>query len=161
MTAKPDEARSKDEFSGSAVHFLDRALHQLKGLMDLVSDFCSNLDSQSLYRILLESSHRIFHWFGYVRDTIASLISERCCILDDLPVAIAGWSKEFLPSSKLTEFLRDSPNIVSHTVTTSPGQNHCRDITKGQPLHFQPIATNKSAEFLASTRLTAPQSICS
>ncbi|OQV06758.1 hypothetical protein CLAIMM_11285 [Cladophialophora immunda] len=98
MTAKPDEAFSKDEFSGSAVYFLDHALYQLKGLTAQLSQFCSHLESKSLYRTLLESSQRIFHWFGYVRDTMESLISERSCILDDLPMTIAGRSQRS-PSS--------------------------------------------------------------
>ncbi|EXJ61412.1 uncharacterized protein A1O5_11727 [Cladophialophora psammophila CBS 110553] len=92
MTAQPEEARLKAEFSNSPVYFLDRALLQSRRLSNLLGEFYSHLDSKSVYRTLLDSSHRIFRWFGYVRDTMASLLCDRPCTMEDLPTSIAGLS---------------------------------------------------------------------
>lgn len=156
MTAIPSEASSKVECCGSSLRFLDRALHQLKSLTALLSEFCSDLESQSLYRTLLESSHRIIHWFGYIRDTIASLATERCCVLEDLPIAIAGESQQVPFFSWLTILFRGFSNVLCLGVTTDPGRNHCRNFSTGKSMHFQPISAHNTLKFHSSTALTMP-----
>ncbi|KIV80864.1 hypothetical protein PV11_08339 [Exophiala sideris] len=137
MTAVPSEASSKAECSGSPLRFLDLALHQIKSLTALLSEFCSDLESQSLYRVLLESSHRIFHWFGYIRDTIASLASERCCILDDLPIAIG----EALPIS----YASVSPPTLDETVAeTSQQGSRCIFSLFRQTISFNSVLQQRS-----------------
>lgn len=91
--AMPNEARTKPEYSGGPLAFLDQALSQLHGLSRLVEVFCSNLGSDSRYRTLLDSSRRVLFWFAYVRDTMASVLCDRQCKLKDGPISGAGsWS---------------------------------------------------------------------
>ena len=86
----PAEACSNADYKDSSLHYLDHALRQLEDLLGLVESFCLDLDANSVYRALLESSARIMRWHGYLRDTIASVSSDRTCILKDAPVQIVG-----------------------------------------------------------------------
>ena len=89
MTAQPLEAKRKEDGRDSW-EFLDEALHHLIELSTLVDKFCSHLNPKSLYRTLLESSVRIIRWFGYVRDTVASVLHDRQFVMEDALIQDAG-----------------------------------------------------------------------
>lgn len=92
MIARPEEVFAKAGFVDDPVQLLDDALRQMQDLLTLVDSFCSRLNPESLFRTMLESSTRIVRWFGYVRDTIASFLSDRDCVLEDLQIRETGWS---------------------------------------------------------------------
>jgi hypothetical protein len=90
MVAEPAQVSIKDAYLGRSAKLLDRALQSLCKLSNLLDTFCSGLDAKSRYRTLLDSSRRIMYWFGYIRDTMTSFLSDRPCVLKDAPVSIPG-----------------------------------------------------------------------
>jgi hypothetical protein len=90
MVAEPAQVSIKDAYLGRSAKLLDRALQSLCKLSNLLDTFCSGLDAKSRYRMLLDSSWRILYWFGYIRDTMTSFLSDRPCVLKDAPVSIPG-----------------------------------------------------------------------
>lgn len=90
MTTVPPEARSTNQTGASALDLLDAALHQMEELQRLISDYCTHLWAGSIYQFLLQSSLGIFHWYGYLRDTVASVLNDRPCILQDAPLRLKG-----------------------------------------------------------------------
>ncbi|KIW85531.1 hypothetical protein Z517_00923 [Fonsecaea pedrosoi CBS 271.37] len=83
MTSVPPEAASIPCYEDTPIGLLDNALRQMEELRDLVEAYCKNLSRQSIYRFLLESSVGIIRWYGYLRDTIDSVLHERPCMLED------------------------------------------------------------------------------
>ena len=83
MTSAPGEAK---DATTEKNHVLGQCLHQLLGLKDLVEGYCKHLGRTSTYRMLLESSLKVFQWFAYIKDTMASIVSDRDCILPDASV---------------------------------------------------------------------------
>jgi hypothetical protein len=83
ITNPPSEA---NDVSRELNDYLRRGLLEFLTLKSAVEKFCANLSPTSTYRMLLESSLKIFHWFGYVRDTMASTVFDRECVLPDAPL---------------------------------------------------------------------------
>jgi hypothetical protein len=83
ITNLPAEAES---YSQEVNGYLRSGLQDFLALKQAVEDFCEHMSPTSTYRMLLESSLKIFHWFGYVRDTMASTVFDRECILPDAPL---------------------------------------------------------------------------
>lgn len=96
MTTVPPEATLSKSFDVSPLDIADLALCQMQELHGLIDDYCENLDARSTYRFLLDSSLRIFNWYAYLRDTIASMLHPKACILEDAPLKLKGVN----PSSK-------------------------------------------------------------
>ncbi|KAI1630189.1 hypothetical protein EDD37DRAFT_85808 [Exophiala viscosa] len=90
MTTIPPEATSSERFNVSPLDIADLALYQMQELHGLIDDYCEILEPQSTYRFLLHSSLRIFNWYAYLRDTIASMLHPRACILEDAPLKLKG-----------------------------------------------------------------------
>ena len=84
---------------------LDHALGQMKALVTEVEKYCLHLKIESAYRSLLDSCVRIIKWHGYVRDTLASLQSDRLCALED--ITWKALSKIRLHISLATQLNRD------------------------------------------------------
>lgn len=81
------ESRGSDE---SPLELLDFALSQMAELQQLVEAYSSDLKAESLYRFLLDSSLAIFRWYGIVRDSIASMLHDRPCFMEDPPFRVRG-----------------------------------------------------------------------
>lgn len=79
MTVIPPEASSED--CTSALETLNCSLRQLIQLCSLVKEYCKCLSHDSVYAALMQSSINIFQWFGYVRDTVASITCDRQCVM--------------------------------------------------------------------------------
>ena len=92
MVPLPEEARTDPTILRSSTQLLDHGLVQLQRLEVLVNRFCSNLPCSSLYQRLVSCCFRLIRWYGYVRDTIASLGFDRKCQLQD---ARLGTNREF------------------------------------------------------------------
>jgi len=90
MTSVPPEAASIPCYEDTPLGLLDDALRQLEELQGLVQDYCGHLGRQSVYRFLLQSSVGIIRWYGYLRDTIDSVLHERACMLEDAPPRSTG-----------------------------------------------------------------------
>ncbi|KAK4949767.1 hypothetical protein LTR10_011609 [Elasticomyces elasticus] len=90
MTTVPPEAMSGRRLNVSPLDIADLALYQMQELHGLIDDYCANLEPRSIYRFLLHSSLRIFNWYAYLRDTIASMLHPRACILEDAPLKLKG-----------------------------------------------------------------------
>jgi hypothetical protein len=88
ITVIPTEASQADRKQLGLV--LDCGLKHLVELQRHVRDYCDCLGTGSTYRKLLRSSLTVFHWFGYVRDTVASFTTERMCILQQTEVRANG-----------------------------------------------------------------------
>jgi hypothetical protein len=83
ITNPPEEAK---DVSQELNDCLGRGLQEFLALKRAVEGCCELLSPTSTYRMLLESAIKIFHWFGYVRDTMASMVFDRECILPDAPL---------------------------------------------------------------------------
>ncbi|OAL21175.1 hypothetical protein AYO22_08138 [Fonsecaea multimorphosa] len=90
MTSVPPEAASIPCYEETPLGLLDDALQQMEELQGLVQGCCSHLGRQSIYRFLLQSSVGIIRWYGYLRDTIDSVLHERPCMLEDAPPRSKG-----------------------------------------------------------------------
>ena len=90
LTTVPEEAKAETSSSCGPNQLLGCALLQLIELEALVEQHCGYLGPGSAYRALLQSSIRILKWYGYVRDTLASLSSNRTCVLEDAPSTVNG-----------------------------------------------------------------------
>jgi hypothetical protein len=85
MTVIPVEASSSLGEDVKAHEFLNCSLRHLLDLGELVQNWCRTLGPTSIYATLIEFSLNIMRWFGYVRDTVASLTSDRPLVLPDVP----------------------------------------------------------------------------
>ena len=94
MTDAPEQA--KDAMIEKN-NILSQCLYQLLDLKTLVEDYCQHLGPSSTYRRLLDSSVKVFQWFAYVKDTVASIVSDRECILPDAPVASTCQYLSYVP----------------------------------------------------------------
>ncbi|OAP60575.1 hypothetical protein AYL99_05577 [Fonsecaea erecta] len=90
MTSVPPEAASIPCYEDTPLGLLDNALRQMEELQGLVQSYCGHLGRQSIYRFLLLSSVGIIRWYGYLRDTIDSVLHERPCMLEDAPPRSKG-----------------------------------------------------------------------
>ncbi|OQV10504.1 hypothetical protein CLAIMM_14492 [Cladophialophora immunda] len=90
MTSVPPEASSISAYEDTPICLLDDALRQMGELQSLVEGYCEHLGRQSIYRFLLQSSVGIMRWYGYLRDTIDSVLHERPCMLEDAPPRSKG-----------------------------------------------------------------------
>lgn len=75
--AVPDGAASQLSLGDTPFDLLTRALLQMQALLRLLHVFTDRLPSSSRYRSLLECAASIVHWYGYMRDTSASMLSAR------------------------------------------------------------------------------------
>ena len=83
LTVVPVEASFQLKQDVDSHEFLDCGLRHLCDLERLVTGYCETLGATSVYATLVESSLNIIRWFGYVRDTVSSLTSNRPCFLPD------------------------------------------------------------------------------
>lgn len=90
MTTVPPEASLSDKVDVSPLEMVDLALKQMRELHSLIDEYCEHLEPRSIYRFLLHSSLSIFNWYAYLRDTIASVLTPRTCILEDAPLKLKG-----------------------------------------------------------------------
>lgn len=90
MTVVPPESLMSKDVKRSPLELLEVALPQMEELQQLVQAYYSDLGAGSLYRFLLESSLTIFRWYGLVRDSIASILHERPCCMEDPPFIVRG-----------------------------------------------------------------------
>lgn len=97
MTVVPSEKVESRGSEESPLELLDYALSQMAELQQLVEAYSSDLKSESLYRFLLDSSLAIFRWYGIVRDSIASMLHDRPCFMEDPPFRVRG--KRHVPST--------------------------------------------------------------
>ncbi|KAK5193136.1 hypothetical protein LTR99_001792 [Exophiala xenobiotica] len=82
----PEELIDAVGYSGWKHEFLDLGLRKLSTLDALVRRYCANLGPFSGYGDFMESSLNIVLWFGYLRDTVASLMTSRQCRLPEIPM---------------------------------------------------------------------------
>lgn len=94
-----------EDYVKEAESILDQGLHDFLHLRELVNRYCRFLAPQSTYRLLLESSMKIFLWFGCVRDTMASMASNRDCVLPHPE----------LQRGTLHDSLKRSAGLIRHT----------------------------------------------
>ncbi|KAK5044932.1 hypothetical protein LTR84_010304 [Exophiala bonariae] len=94
MTVVPSEGPAAKDVEGTPLGFLDLALLQMTELQRLVESYSKDLKFESLYRFLLDSSLAIFRWYGIVRDSIASMLSDRACFMDEPPIRIRDISQQ-------------------------------------------------------------------
>lgn len=90
MTVVPWECPVSEDAEGTPLGFLDIALSQMTDLQRLVEAYSKDLKVESLYRFLLDSSLAIFRWYGIVRDSIASMLYDRDCFMEEPPIRIRG-----------------------------------------------------------------------
>jgi len=90
MTVVPPECIMLKGVQKSPLELLDVALAQMEELRQLVQAYYSDLGAGSLYRFLLDSSLAIFRWYGIVRDSIASMLHDRPCYMEDPPFKVRG-----------------------------------------------------------------------
>ena len=83
MTNTPEEASNATKERSD---IFDQCLRQFMSLKDLVETYCMQLDITSIYRTRLESSVKVLQWFAYIKDTMASIVSERDFILSEAPL---------------------------------------------------------------------------
>ncbi|RDW66632.1 hypothetical protein BP5796_09381 [Coleophoma crateriformis] len=118
---------------------LRQGLEEFLTLRNLVEEYYSkHLSSTSIYRMLLESSVKIFHWFAYIRDTMASMVSDRACVLQNIPIGSGLHPASLSPlatrwtHTPLNQV--DIPNVcrqtVSHTILLFRQFLHLRDVLK-------------------------------
>ncbi|KEF56375.1 uncharacterized protein A1O9_07956 [Exophiala aquamarina CBS 119918] len=88
MTVVPSESLVSKDVKRSPLDLLDVALSQMEELRQLVQAYYSDLGAGSLYRFLLDSSLTIFRWYSLVRDSIASILHERPCYMEDPPFIV-------------------------------------------------------------------------
>ena len=67
------------------VELLNHALCQMTELLAQVETYLDCLGLGSLHQALMDACVRIVKWHGYLRDTLASLLSNRPCVLADIP----------------------------------------------------------------------------
>ncbi|EXJ68005.1 uncharacterized protein A1O5_08620 [Cladophialophora psammophila CBS 110553] len=96
MTSVPPEAASISCYGDTPLGLLDDALRKMEELQGLVEDYCVHLGRQSIYRFLLQASVGIIRWYGYLRDTIDSVLHERPCMLEDAPPRSNGMQHDGL-----------------------------------------------------------------
>ncbi len=102
----PEEVVDAVGYSGWKHEFLDLGLRKLSTLDAIVRRYCANLGPFSGYGNFIESSLNIVLWFGYLRDTVASLMTSRQCKLPEIP-------RQSKPAPAISEFLDiDSENNV-------------------------------------------------
>lgn len=65
--------------------FLDICLEKLVSLDRLVTKYRANLGPSSQYGALIECCLNFARWFGYLRDTVAGLTTDRGCRLPEIP----------------------------------------------------------------------------
>lgn len=114
MTAVPSEAISNTNAGEDPDELLQHGLHQLTKLQNLVESYCENLDHNSIYWNLLKSSTKIIQWYGYVRDTVASMVSGRPCVLQ---AARKGAHSAFTPTRSqisLALITRSRAKLLTH-----------------------------------------------
>lgn len=74
------------EITGPSDHeFLDLGLDKLLALEAPLRKYCATLGPVSEYAGLVEASLNIALWFGYLRDTVVSLFTQRPCRMLDIP----------------------------------------------------------------------------
>lgn len=78
--AAPEESHNWHQQKSS---FLDDAFNILGALSPLIRKHIQTLGPHSHYTPALEKSLQFMEFFGYLRDTVSSLISDRCCKLPD------------------------------------------------------------------------------
>ncbi|KIW16690.1 hypothetical protein PV08_03878 [Exophiala spinifera] len=81
----PQEIRGSPDNNGFENEFLDSGLDKLLALEAPLRRYCTTLGPFSEYSGLLEASLNIALWFGYLRDTVASLLTRRSCRMLDIP----------------------------------------------------------------------------
>lgn len=86
VSVAPEQAK---DVTGELNSILEQSLRQFEELRVMVDAYVKLLNSTSTYRNLLQASVKAFEWFSYIKDTFASLISERDCILED-PFDLSG-----------------------------------------------------------------------
>ena len=86
MTPIPEEALTILVEGEHPTDLLDCGLRQMTYLFNLIHQYGQSLTEDSIYKALLDASTRIFRWYGYVRDTVASSMTERQCVLPDEPI---------------------------------------------------------------------------
>ncbi|RDW62421.1 hypothetical protein BP6252_11854 [Coleophoma cylindrospora] len=118
----PAEAKNLTQESDE---ILRQGLEEFLTLKKLVEEYYSkHLSSTSIYRMLLESSVKIFHWFAYIRDTMASMVSDRACVLQNIPIRSGLHPASLSPLATRWTYTPlnqvDIPNVcrqaVSHTI---------------------------------------------
>jgi hypothetical protein len=80
----PDEVFAGLEEDVSRHEFLDTGFHKLAYLELLVEKYCVNLGTKSEHGALMESCLNIMRWFGYLRDTVVALTTDRSCRLQEV-----------------------------------------------------------------------------
>lgn len=83
---------------------LDHSLKDLGELEQLVRESCDWLVDSSFYAPLLQSSITLFHWFAYVRDTVAAFMSERECVMKDADLEGLEFPPDILVTNNRTAF---------------------------------------------------------
>lgn len=84
MTTNPVEPSQYLGPPKAAHEFMDLGLLHLHELENMVEAACAKLSPQGQYPSLLLTSLSIIRWFAYLRDSSASLTSDRACLLPDL-----------------------------------------------------------------------------
>lgn len=90
MTTIPPEAQSMNRPEEAPLELLNVALQQMEELQDLIETYTEHLGPKSIYRFLLHSTLGIIRWYGYLRDTIESVLYDRPCFLKDAPPRSQG-----------------------------------------------------------------------
>lgn len=106
MAAVPDGVASRLSLGDTPLDLLDRALLQTQVLLRLLHDFTDRLPSCSRYGSLLECAGSIVHWYGYMRDTSASMLSTKMTALSEVSI-------------NDTAVLRDSARTERSDITTT------------------------------------------
>lgn len=81
----PQEIAGSSENHSFKNEFLDLNLDKLLSLEAPLRKYCVTLGPFSEYAGLVEASLNIALWFGYLRDTVASLLTQRPCRMLDIP----------------------------------------------------------------------------
>ena len=79
-TTAPEESHSWHQQKSS---FLEDAFNILRTLSPLIRKHIKTLGSCSVYSPALEKSLQFMEFFGYLRDTVSSLVGDHCCKLPD------------------------------------------------------------------------------
>ncbi|KAJ9244947.1 hypothetical protein DTO169E5_1328 [Paecilomyces variotii] len=85
MVTIPQEACGDTPEPALRHEFLDVSLEKLSFLDSLVTKYCANLGPSSQYGAVMESCLNFARWFGYLRDTVAGLTTNRGCRLPEVP----------------------------------------------------------------------------
>ncbi|GAD95939.1 hypothetical protein ANI_1_1316164 [Paecilomyces variotii No. 5] len=85
MITIPQEVCGNTPELASRHEFLDTCLENLSSLDRLVTEYCANLGPSSQYGALMECCLNFARWFGYLRDTVAGLTTDRGCRLPEVP----------------------------------------------------------------------------